>query len=262
MGANGLGGAPVSTPEPERIGVRDGPETGSLVLVAEDHPVNRLLAVRLLEKLGCRVDVAANGAEAVEMSAASDYAAVFMDCQMPELDGYEATARIRRREQSTGGRVPIVAMTANTMEGDRERCIDAGMDDYLAKPLRVDELESALTRALDGSDGEDGLLDREHFDAVVGEDGREAGLVTIFVDETRDRLGRLRAAIEADDSSEVTAIAHSVKGSSASFGATRMATLAGELEHGADHGPEEQLRRLGELERVFELTAVELGPTR
>src|SRR6185295_10596779 len=105
----------------------------------------------LLERLGCSVDVAVNGAEAVEMSAASDYAAIFMDCQMPVLDGYEATARIREREGG-GARVPIVAMTANTMEGDRERCIEAGMDDYLPKPLRVEDLEIALGRALDAAD--------------------------------------------------------------------------------------------------------------
>jgi signal transduction histidine kinase/CheY-like chemotaxis protein len=117
------------------------------VLIVEDNAVNQMVAARLLEKLGCRVDVAANGREAVEMVGLLPYDAIFMDCQMPEMDGFEATQEIRRREGSSVHR-PIIAMTANAMQGDRERCLDAGMDDYVSKPIRKADLIEALERRL------------------------------------------------------------------------------------------------------------------
>lgn len=118
---------------------------GLPVLLVEDNPVNRLLAVRILKKTGCSVDVAENGAVAVQMTRERSYAVVFMDLQMPVMDGLQATAAIRRQE-GTGPRVPIVAVTANAMPGDRETCLAAGMDDYLAKPLRPSDLVLALHR--------------------------------------------------------------------------------------------------------------------
>jgi CheY-like chemotaxis protein len=114
-------------------------------LVAEDNPINQRLAVAILEKLGCQVDLAANGSEAVKKVSEIGYDLVLMDCQMPELDGFEATREIRRLPD-TLARVPIVAMTANAMPGDRERCLEAGMDDYVAKPVRVKDLEEMLSR--------------------------------------------------------------------------------------------------------------------
>ena len=125
---------------------------GSLVLLAEDNEINQLVAVRMLEKRGFRVDVAANGREALEMCRRRRYKAVFMDCQMPELDGYETTAEIRRREGSDR-RVPVIALTANTMKGDREKCLAAGMDDYVGKPIESGALNDAITRTLTGSHG-------------------------------------------------------------------------------------------------------------
>jgi signal transduction histidine kinase/CheY-like chemotaxis protein len=116
------------------------------VLLAEDNAVNQRLACKLLEKLGCRVDVAANGREAVAMWQARNYDIVFMDCQMPEMDGYEATRVIRREE--SGRHTPVVALTANSMPGDREACLDAGMDAHVSKPIRSEELAAALARCL------------------------------------------------------------------------------------------------------------------
>jgi signal transduction histidine kinase/DNA-binding response OmpR family regulator len=120
----------------------------SRILVAEDNLVNQKLARRLLEKAGCRVDMASNGIEAVEMWEKFPYDAVFMDCHMPEMNGLDATAEIRRRERSSGStrRIPIVALTANTMEGDQEKCLDAGMDDFIPKPIPVPLLRRALDR--------------------------------------------------------------------------------------------------------------------
>jgi len=120
----------------------------SRILVAEDNIVNQKLAKRLLEKAGCRVDVASNGIEAVEMWDKVPYDAVFMDCQMSEMDGFEATTEIRRRERRLGPaqRTPIVALTANTMQGDREKCLAAGMDDFLPKPIEIPMLYRALER--------------------------------------------------------------------------------------------------------------------
>ena len=109
------------------------------MLVVEDNIVNQRMAVRMLEKLDCRVDVAANGLEAVEMVERLKYDLVFMDCQMPEMDGYEATAEIRRREDASKHTL-IIAMTAHTMQGDREKCLKAGMDDYIAKPIKKESL--------------------------------------------------------------------------------------------------------------------------
>jgi signal transduction histidine kinase/DNA-binding response OmpR family regulator len=117
------------------------------VLVAEDNPVNQRVAVRMLERLGLGADVAADGREAVESYARQPYAAILMDCQMPELDGFEATAQIRARE-GAGRRTPIVAMTASAMRGDRERCLEAGMDDYISKPITIESLYAVLERWL------------------------------------------------------------------------------------------------------------------
>jgi PAS domain S-box-containing protein len=116
-----------------------------LVLVAEDSPVNQIVARRVLERCGCRVEVVADGIEALKALAARHYDAVVMDCQMPVMDGYEATRELRRREQA-GEHTPVIAMTAHAMTGDRERCIDAGMDDYISKPVRHADLADVLQR--------------------------------------------------------------------------------------------------------------------
>ena len=118
------------------------------MLVAEDNTVNQRLVKRLLENMGGVVDLAGDGREAVMLAARGDYDAVLMDCFMPELDGYQATAEIRRQQSERGSkRVPIIALTANALPADREKCLAAGMDDYLSKPVRKEDIRAALERA-------------------------------------------------------------------------------------------------------------------
>jgi CheY-like chemotaxis protein len=123
---------------------------GGRILVVEDSLVNQMVAVRLLKKLGYDVDVAANGLEAIDAVERSNYHAVLMDCQMPEMDGFEATKRLREREQGQGKRLPIIAMTANAMKGDREICLEAGMDDYVPKPVHEEDLRLCSIGSRDG----------------------------------------------------------------------------------------------------------------
>ena len=118
------------------------------VLVAEDNKVNQLVARKILEKLGCQVDIVENGQQAVEAVAQGDYDLVLMDCQMPVMDGYEASQQIRLSEQSGIERIPIIALTANAMKGDRDKCLEAGMDEYVTKPLIISELEQTLLQML------------------------------------------------------------------------------------------------------------------
>lgn len=123
-------------------------ERGNTILLVEDDGVSQFVSKRLLEKLGFSVVVASNGVEAVDLATSRAFDLVLMDCQMPELDGYEATRRLRAAEGGRGPRVPIVAMTAHSLASDRERCLEAGMDDYVAKPIRAGELETVLGRWL------------------------------------------------------------------------------------------------------------------
>jgi CheY-like chemotaxis protein len=134
-------------PAPQRPAppVAEVPRT-PLVLIAEDNPTNQLVARRFLEKEGCRVELVTNGAEAVTAAAAQRFDVIFMDCQMPLMDGYEATRQIRLGPSSADA--PIVAMTAHAMTGDRERCLAAGMSDYVSKPLTRAQIGSVLARVL------------------------------------------------------------------------------------------------------------------
>jgi two-component system, sensor histidine kinase and response regulator len=134
-----LRGEPKTQVLPVEMGVR------GRVLIAEDNVVNQKVAVRLLKKLGLTADVVNNGQEAVQAVAKSQYDCVLMDCQMPEMDGFQATAAIRAMD-GPRARTLVFAMTANAMEGDRERCLVAGMDDYISKPVKLEEFAAMLTR--------------------------------------------------------------------------------------------------------------------
>jgi two-component system, sensor histidine kinase and response regulator len=232
------------------------------ILVAEDNPVNQKVAVRMLEKRGFRVDVAANGLEAVEAVSRRPYAAVLMDCQMPEMDGYEATAAIRELD-SAARQVPIIAMTAQAMQGDRERCIAAGMDDYVSKPIAPETLDEALARwiAVTPPAEEDiaapdevvgashDVLDRKTLDdlrALQEEDEPDllAELIDLFLQDTSPRMSTMEQALAEGDASAVAQVAHSLKGSCGNLGAKQMSELCAQLEATAHSGDLVQARKL------------------
>ncbi|HWD51845.1 MAG TPA: ATP-binding protein [Acidimicrobiales bacterium] len=208
-----------------------------LLLVVEDNPVSQKVAARNLEKLGYRVDVAANGTEALDAVERQSYAAVLMDCQMPEMDGYTATAEIRRGE-GPGARLPIIALTAGAMSGDRERALAAGMDDYLSKPLKVEALAAALQRWApidippDPPDDGGPDLDPATIAGLRDLGGSELldDLVSLFRDEVDRYLNQFDQALADHDPGALQRASHSFKGSSANLGATRLAAVAAAIE--------------------------------
>ena len=244
--AEAAAGASAPDPAPARPAERSTAASAVRVLVAEDNTVNQLVIETMLAKRGYAVDVAHNGAEALAMLETGAYAAVFMDCQMPELDGYEATARIRAGE-GDGARLPIIAMTAHAMKGDRERCLDAGMDDYLSKPLRPEQLDAVLERRLAAPvpagpaefvaapAPHDALVDEARM-RTFRDDYQDIAdqLIDLFMQGTPPLLGELRAAVEGGDAEDVRRVAHKLKGSCQNIGATFMATLCRSIEDGED----------------------------
>ena len=223
-------------------------QTRPRLLVAEDNPVNQKVASAMLAKIGYRVDVVANGAEAVEALERIPYGAVIMDCQMPEMDGYEATVQIRQRELG-GKRTPIIAMTASATEGERERCLAAGMDDYVSKPVAIEQLASTLSRwvrsdaepesAGPGSEAEvrdtPPALDPEMVAELrslgpEGEPNGFASLAKLFLSDSALRLDAMRNAARAGDMGTLKREVHTLKGVSGTIGAPRLAELCRELE--------------------------------
>ena len=209
------------------------------VLVAEDNAVNQRVVIRMLETAGCRVDAVANGREAVDAMARLPYDLVFMDCQMPEMDGYEASRAIRaaEREGASGRHVPIVALTANALEGDREQCLAAGMDDYLAKPITKAAFGASLRRwGTQGGPPTDGSIDAAALAALAaiegepGQPNRLAELLDVFRRDTPARLAAVRGAIERGDGDLVRRGAHVFKGSCAALGLRHLQALSATLE--------------------------------
>jgi PAS domain S-box-containing protein len=218
------------------------------ILLAEDNLVNKQVALLLLKRIGLRADTAGNGLEALESLKRQSYDIVLMDVQMPELDGLEATRRIRAGHRDYG-RPYIIAMTANAMQGDREICLSAGMDDYIGKPVRIDELSGALSRAEASIDyaprNSDAAvaaaaaprprassLDAETLEALrqtVGAEnpGALAMLADDFILETEASLTVMKAG---GDASAIARAAHSVKSSATLFGATALSALCADLE--------------------------------
>ena len=221
------------------------------ILLAEDHPVSRRVTAALLAHLGYEADLASHGLEVLEAVESRPYDVILMDVQMPELDGLEVTRRIRRLD---GRRQPkIIALTAHAMAGDRERCLEAGMDDYLTKPVRVAALEAALVAASPPP------LDREVLDRLRElRNGEElvGTLLRTFLATSANDLAAVRQAVEESRWSEAGATAHRLKGSCAALGAVAAAAACRALEEGLRAGRAEELgplvARLGqEVERAW-----------
>jgi PAS domain S-box-containing protein len=233
---------PDSTPGGADDGTRSG--TAALrVLVAEDNAVNRRLALALLGKLGYHADVVKNGREALDALERQIYDVVLMDVQMPELDGLEATRRIRGRF-GPGEGPTIIAMTANAMQGDREECLAAGMHDHLSKPIRVDELSRALARCLPLTAARDdsAMRSEEAVDGAALETlasslgGDERGweavgeLIDAFLEDAPTQIATLRGAVDRGDAAEVRRVAHTLNSNGATFGAHTFSELCRKLE--------------------------------
>jgi signal transduction histidine kinase/DNA-binding response OmpR family regulator len=243
------------------------------VLLAEDNDVNQTVARAMLESFGLRVSSAENGLQALEAVAVQRFDLVLMDCQMPELDGFEATRRLRLREQERNGveaaqRLPILAVTANAVEGDRERCLAAGMDAYLSKPFRQAELHAALLRWLPGDatqrHGEGGAAaataESRDFDATASADRIDASVlerlaalarpgiveqvIGLYLDSSATTFAALREAVARRDLAAATQSAHNLKSSSGHVGASGLAGIFAAMERAARTGGAQRLEAL------------------
>jgi CheY-like chemotaxis protein/HPt (histidine-containing phosphotransfer) domain-containing protein len=254
--------------------------SGMTILLAEDNATNRVLATRLLEKHGHTIVLAENGRQAIEILDRQKVDAVLMDLQMPEMDGIEAIHAIREKEKTAGGHLPIIALTAHAMKGDRERCLNAGADDYVTKPIRTQELFAALERVMEPSrapdrehltpDAQPAVATHETTPVIVetnstnaseeildvdGALGRMAGdrdlleeVARLFEEEGVKMLDGIRQAWAAQDVPLLVRLAHTVKGSSANIGALAVTHAAEEIENQLRSGSLEGLS--GPIERL------------
>jgi PAS domain S-box-containing protein len=240
------------------------------ILLAEDNMVNQKLAAQLLGKMGYRPDVAGNGLEAIQALERQPYDVILMDVQMPTMDGLEATRRICR-QWPRADRPAIIAMTADAMQGDREKCIDAGMDDYVTKPVQIGALVGALTRAAQTDAGSDApliaapetgdatpdILDAATLDdirSMVGDEGDDGlgGLIECFLDDAPHLLDAMRAALAGNDAPALQMAAHTMKSTSALFGATTLAALCETVERASAAGtPDDAQGQIARIERAY-----------
>jgi signal transduction histidine kinase/CheY-like chemotaxis protein len=247
------------------------------VLLAEDNITNQQVAKGILKKLGLRVDAVANGVEAIASFATIPYDLVLMDVQMPVMDGLEATRKIREVEgkrESGRGFIPIIALTAHTMQGDRERCLEAGMNDYLGKPISVQALGSVLdkwlpqavaatterapeppaeTASVAAKEPETPVFDKAGLMArLMGDEDLAKKLVLIFLQDIPRQLDALRGYLEAGNAPDAARQSHSLKGASASVGGEALRAVAFEIEKDCNSGDLDAARaRLAELEVQF-----------
>ncbi|MGH7499744.1 MAG: response regulator [Gemmatimonadales bacterium] len=268
-----LGRSAGPSPAAAAAAAAPGPEEmvmpGVRALVVDDNVVNRAVIVGMLESYECVTSEAANGREAVAQVISAGFDLVFMDCQMPVMDGFEATGEIRRQEAALGRRrTPIVALTASALKGERERCLAAGMDDYLAKPVRQVELANTVSRwiaagefangnghgngngHMDGNGSGNGhardVLDRSVIEGLRAMRSRSGDassrLIGIYLDHTPQAIRQLRVAVEAGDCTEAQRISHTIKSSSGMLGAAGLATLLGRAEDAGRSQADGELR--------------------
>jgi CheY-like chemotaxis protein/HPt (histidine-containing phosphotransfer) domain-containing protein len=211
------------------------------VLLAEDNQVNQLLATRIFEKLGYDVTVVSNGREALSAVQAGKFDLVAMDVQMPEMDGLDATTAIRAWEKTVGVHMPIMAMTAHAMKGDRQRCLAAGMDTYISKPIRIGELENAIAQLISPSkpaeaprpEGTQGDSVIDHAALLAGVDGNRRllrELVRLFLADCPPRLAEIKEAVRRGDAEALRRAAHTLKGSIGNFTAKKAFEVSQRLE--------------------------------
>jgi two-component system, sensor histidine kinase and response regulator len=244
--------------------------SGTRILLAEDNPVNQKLAMRLLQKLGAEVQIASNGIEALQALRESEFDAVLMDCQMPQMDGYEATRQLRAPEgRVKNPLIPVIALTAHALATDRTKCLAAGMNDYLTKPINPKHLQEALTKALppldqraDSGGAPGGAPGAALFDESAllartdGDRDFARELLHLFTRSARETLAHIRATLQnGGDPEAIRKMAHSLKGSAATASAGAMAAACANLERlvGSAQAP----AALHSLDAVFTLTAAE-----
>jgi CheY-like chemotaxis protein/HPt (histidine-containing phosphotransfer) domain-containing protein len=249
------------------------------VLVVDDNEVNLLVAQRMLEQLGYEVDLATSGEQAIAASAIDDYAAILIDSQMPGMDGNEATRIIRNRE-SDKAHTPIIALTANAMRSDRQKAFDAGVDDYLSKPVFIEDLQASLQRVLGAatrlqkteghrSEQLSGEMPDRIFDATIidelrlvrgsGDGDLFSELADQFLQQMPAWIRDLEQAARENDNYEVRRQAHRLLGLCRQIGAERMATLCVRLEHVKDEMAEDLLlQEVSRLQVEFEAAFREL----
>ncbi len=259
-----LNAQPVETvPKPATAAMR--------ILIAEDNPVNQKVALFQLQKLGYLADVVDNGRQALEALARNHYDVVFMDCQMPELDGYETTRDLRAIE-ADNRHTWIIAMTANSLEGDREKCLKAGMDDYVSKPVKPEILQAAINRfaglrAVERENrevGSAGVIDRNVLAGfremeVEGEESILGKLIDVFIENSPRVIEDARGALSVRMSPQLERSAHTLKGSCSNFGAERMRVACERLETVARDGNLEGAGKLlDDVEREFEFVRLAL----
>ena len=239
-----LVGPEPATAQPESVAPAiPSPARRLRVLLAEDHPINQKVATRMLQEQGHEVTVVGNGRQALEAIASGPFDAVLMDVAMPELDGFEALEAIRHRERLDGSHLPIVALTAHAMEGDRERCLAAGFDDYLSKPVQAASLAKALARVVgptqDAStvpDDRDRLDDRPAFDLdealrdLAGDEDLFREILGVFLEEAPRLLAEVRLAAEGGDAPSLRRLGHILAGTAGHFAAPELVDSGRKLE--------------------------------
>ncbi|MCG8435741.1 MAG: response regulator [Gammaproteobacteria bacterium] len=252
-------------PASEKAAAKPAPAASHRILIVEDNAVNRLVATSLLKDLGFQPYEVENGMDAIELLKQEQFDLILMDCQMPGIDGYETTRRIRR-EIDKGGDLPIIAVTAHAMEGERAKCLAAGMNDYLAKPLRIQKLTETLQHwlpearqtenAVNPGNSQSGETNSEYLDDAILANIREIDshtdedvlgtIVNLFLTESPKLIEKIKTAGDLNDNDTVQHAAHSLKGSAANIGAAQVQVICAELERKARDGQLEELDKMME----------------